>query len=68
MRDSTNLREPAMATIAETAERLKCSTKTVRRWIADGRLTAYRVGPKMLRVDLADVDELMRAIPTRRSA
>lgn len=59
---------PEMATVAETAERLKCSTKTVRRYIADGRLTAYRVGPKMLRVDLADVEKLMRAIPTRKAS
>lgn len=67
MRDST-ASGAAMATVAETAERLKCSTKTVRRYIADGRLTAYRVGPKMLRVDQADVDQLLRAIPTRRAS
>lgn len=67
MRDSI-ASGPAMATVAETAERLKCSTKTVRRYIADGRLTAYRVGPKMLRVDQADVDRLLRAIPTRRAS
>ena len=57
-----------VATVAETAEILKCSTKTVRRYIADGRLTAYRVGPKMLRVELPDVDGLLRAIPTRRAS
>lgn len=57
-----------LGTIAEAADRLSCSAKTVRRYIADGRLTGYRVGPRMLRVDLAEVDQLLRAIPTRKAS
>lgn len=40
------------------------STRTIRRWIADGRLRAYRVGPRLIKVDLADIDRLARPVPT----
>lgn len=49
--------------MSTAAERLGCSTKTIRRRIADGSLTGYRVGPKNLRVDLAEVEALARPIP-----
>jgi excisionase family DNA binding protein len=45
--------------------------KTVRRWIAAGRLTAYRFGPRLLRIDPDELDALLQPIPTaktRRSA
>jgi excisionase family DNA binding protein len=44
------------------------STRTLRRYIAHGRLTGYRVGPRLLKVDLDEVDRLARPIPTARSA
>ena len=44
--------------IAETAEHLGVSTKTVRRWIAEGRLKAVR----LIRVDTASVEALMKQI------
>ena len=50
-------------TIGSAADRLQVTTKTVRRWIAEGRLTGYRVGPRLLRVDAHEVDELLRPIP-----
>jgi excisionase family DNA binding protein len=31
-------------TIAEVAERVRVSTRTVRRWIEDGHLVAHRIG------------------------
>ena len=49
--------------IAEAAEYLKISDRTVRRLIADGELTGYFIGRghRMLRVDLDEIDEkLMR--------
>ena len=47
--------------LAEAAEYLGVSTKTVRQLIADGRLTGYRLGPKLIRVDIDEIDEhLMR--------
>jgi excisionase family DNA binding protein len=42
------------------------STRTLRRYIAQGRLTGYRVGPRLLKVDLDDLDRLARPIPTAR--
>jgi excisionase family DNA binding protein len=44
------------------AELCHVHPNTIRRWIAEGRLPAYRVGPRRLRVDLADVEALI--VPT----
>jgi excisionase family DNA binding protein len=55
-------------TIADAAVRLRVSTKTIRRRIADGSLTGYRVGPHLIRLDPAEVDALMRPIPTAKIA
>jgi excisionase family DNA binding protein len=52
-------------TIAEAAEYLQISVHTVRRLIADGELTGYRMGKsrRVIRVDLNDIDDkLMRPI------
>lgn len=43
---------------------LGCSTRTLRRYGASGRLTLYRVGPRAVRVDLDELDALARPIPT----
>ncbi len=67
-----NLRRRRYITIAEAAEYLKISDRTVRRLIADGELTGYRKGRsrRVIRVDLNEIDEqLMRPInelPRRR--
>ncbi|MDT5187595.1 MAG: hypothetical protein QOI29_5753 [Mycobacterium sp.] len=58
-------------TIAEAAEYLQISDRTVRRLIADGELTGYRMGRsrRVIRVDLNEIDdELMRPLnePPRR--
>lgn len=50
--------------LAEAAERTGLSTRTLRRRIAAGQLPAYRSGPRVLRVDPADVDRLMHLVPT----
>ena len=44
--------------LAEAAERKGVSVKTVRRWIADGRLPAERLGPRLIRMKVADVDAI----------
>lgn len=36
---------------------------TIRRWIAAGRVPAYRVGPKLLRVDLNELEAMASPIP-----
>jgi excisionase family DNA binding protein len=52
-------------TIAEAAEYLQISDRTVHRLIVDGELTGYRMGRsrRVIRVDLNEIDEqLMRPI------
>lgn len=43
--------------IQDVAEQFGVSTRTVRRYIAAGRLTAYRVGPRLIRLDPDQVRE-----------
>lgn len=51
-------------TIAQAAARLGVSHWTIRNRIADGPLTAQRVGPRLIRVLASDVDALGTVIPT----
>jgi len=51
-------------TLEQVAELRGVSTKTVRRWVAAGWLPAYRTGPRLLRVDPADLALLERRILT----
>lgn len=57
-----------LATIADVAMRLDCSQRTVRRLISSGDLVGFRLGKRMVRVDLDQVDDLLRQIPTVGSA
>jgi excisionase family DNA binding protein len=49
--------------IATVADQLGVSTRTVRRYVASGRLTAYRVGPRLLRVDADQAAEQLLGSP-----
>lgn len=55
------------ASIDATAEYIGVSPKTVRRLISAGTLTGYRIGPRLLRVDLAELDQAAHPIPTADS-
>ena len=59
----TLLRGRRYETLQSAADRLAVDTRTVRRWIVAGRLKAYRTGPKLLRVDIEEVDHLLRPVP-----
>ncbi len=48
-------------TLAEAAERTHVSVRTLRRWIAQGRLNVYRAGPRLLRIDPKAIDAMMKA-------
>jgi excisionase family DNA binding protein len=51
--------------IEHAADRLDVSPKTVRRMIAQGRVTGYRIGTKLVRVASDEIDtQLIRPIPT----
>lgn len=52
---------PASITVA--AAYAPCGRRTIQRYIAQGKLTAYRFGPKLVRVDLDEIDRLFRRIP-----
>lgn len=52
------------ATLKSEAERVGVHPKTLRRRIAEGKLTAYRFGPRLIRLDPAEVDHVFRPIPT----
>jgi excisionase family DNA binding protein len=55
------------ATLNDAAEIIGCNPRTLRRFIADGRLTGYRLGGgKAIRVDLDEVYATLRPIPTVR--
>lgn len=56
----------ALLSVAESAQRLGCQPATIYRYIDAGTLPAYRVGPRTLRVDPADLDALIR--PTKAGA
>lgn len=51
------------ASIAEAANYVNVSTRTIRRRIADGSIGAYRFGPRVIRVDLDEIDALFKQIP-----
>lgn len=44
-----------LLTIAEAAKMLKVSTVTLRRWIKQGRILAYHVGPRKVRIKRSDL-------------
>ncbi len=51
-----------LAKLIPAAEYSQCSVKTLRRRLIDGTLTPYRIGPKILAVDLDEIDrKLIRA-------
>lgn len=55
-------RHPELIGLTEAAQRCGVHYRTIRRWIANGDLNAVRVGPRLLKVDGADLDRLMRPV------
>lgn len=52
------------ARLAVAADEYGVSVKTLRRYIASGRLSGYRMGPRLIVVDLDELERLMKPIPT----
>lgn len=50
--------------INQASEYADVNPKTIRRWIAAGHVPAYRLGPRLLKVDLNELDAMLRPIPT----
>jgi len=53
------------ASIKTVAEIYDVNSRTVRRWISEGRITGYKIGAMLVKVDLNEVEEkIVRVIPT----
>jgi excisionase family DNA binding protein len=52
-----------LVSIEKAAAYVDASPRTIRRSIAAGKLTGYRFGNRLLRIDLNEVDSLLRPIP-----
>jgi excisionase family DNA binding protein len=59
-------RRPELIGLQEAADYCDVNYRTLRRWIADGRLNAVRVGPRLLKVSLQELDGVM--VPTGGAA
>lgn len=44
-----------MISIQSAAEQYEISPRTIYRWIAEKRITAYRVGPRLVRLDSDEI-------------
>jgi excisionase family DNA binding protein len=61
---ASSLEEQSFLTPQEVSNLLHVSVQTVRRWIKEEKLPAYRVGPRMWRIRAVDLDEwLQRSAP-----
>lgn len=56
MTANTTLPEPVELSVAEAATRHGVDHKTIRRAIARGDLAARRIGPRLIRIRVADLD------------
>jgi excisionase family DNA binding protein len=63
---TTSAHTPAYLTIDEVSTVCRVSGRTVRNWIRSGRLPAYKLGPKTVRISVNDLAEMME--PIGRSA
>lgn len=54
--------------LSVAAERYGVSVMTLRRRIAEGKLTGYRLGARIIVVDVAELDAMFEPIPTAGSA
>lgn len=59
-RDPASRIDRRYITIGETADYLCLTERTVRQMIADGRLTAYRSGRRVVRLRIDEVDAAMQ--------
>ncbi|MCB1288119.1 MAG: helix-turn-helix domain-containing protein [Mycobacterium sp.] len=59
-RNRRESRHPELISLQEAAERCDVSYKSIRRWIAAGRIDAVRVGPRLLKVRADDLAKLMQ--------
>lgn len=52
--------------LTTAAQYLEMTEAGIRKFIAEGRLTGYRVGKRSIRVDMREVDALLTPIPSAK--
>lgn len=62
--DPTDVVQQRYLSLKEAADWYGVSERTLRRRVSEGRLRAYRVGPRSIRVRSTDVAALAEQIPT----
>jgi excisionase family DNA binding protein len=56
-------RHPELVSLQEAADYCDVSYRTVRRWVASGRLKGVvRVGPRLLKVDAAELEAFLQPV------
>jgi len=56
-----------LVSMSEAAEHLGICERTMRRYVAEGRVRAFKLGPKIVRFDVNDLDDLLTPIPNGRA-
>ena len=64
MNRSNLYRPERLTSIQNAASYADVSTRSIRRWISRGLIPGYRIGPRLIKVDLADLDRLAMRVPT----
>lgn len=54
--------------LSVAAEYVSMSEAGMRKFIAEGRITGYRLGRRAIRVDMREVEGLLQPIPTAKQA
>lgn len=63
-----NKSQRRLASIPQAADEYGVHSRTIRRYISAGRITGYRFGPRMIRVDLDELDAMMAPMAGGRVA
>ena len=58
---------PRFIPLAGGAEYLSLTTAGLRKFIAEGRITGYRLGKRAIRVDVRELDALLTPIPSAKA-
>lgn len=59
---TTNTRRPELVSIRAAADYCDVDPRSIRRWVASGRLNALRVGPRLIKIDVAELDKVMQPV------
>lgn len=61
-REEQQLLADRTMTLEEAANRYGITATSVRRWISNGRVRAYRFGPRLIRVEVSDLEAMFTPI------